>query len=155
MGGVMQESSLALAERWRKHSRPLALPSSGALGHAIGSGGIGRALVSLPTSLPPVVTSARRPGFVNGLNTILMLGAAVAFAAAVSSVDLEHLTELWEKSLRSPYLTPEDSFDRGYYQGRFFEYVAQNAVHPDVSSRARTEASKRVYGNGLKDGLQC
>jgi hypothetical protein len=29
MGGVIQESSSALAERWRKHSRPLARPSSG------------------------------------------------------------------------------------------------------------------------------
>jgi hypothetical protein len=85
VGGVIQQSSSALAERWRHHSRPLARPSSGALGHAIGSGGVGRALVSLP-SLHPVVTSARRPGFVNGLNTILTIGAAVSFAAAVSSV---------------------------------------------------------------------
>jgi hypothetical protein len=34
------------------------------------------------------------------------------------------------------------------------EDVAQNAVHPEVSSPAPTEASKRVYGNGPKDGLQ-
>ena len=69
---------------------------------------------------------------------------------ATDNLDLEHLTALWASSLQAtcPY-------DRGVFQGRFFEYVAQNAVDQDVASQARVEASKQVYGNGPSTGAQC
>src|SRR6266568_457450 len=51
--------------------------------------------------------------------------------------------------------TGKEAIQAFHHPFAVFEYVAQNAVHPDVSSRARTEESKRVYGNGPKDGLQC
>jgi len=56
-----------------------------ALGDAVGSGGIGRALVGVPTQLHPAVLEASKAGFVDGLNLILLIGATVAFAAAVST----------------------------------------------------------------------
>jgi len=56
-----------------------------ALGDAVGSGGIGRALAGVPTQLHPAVLEASKAGFVDGLNLILLIGATVAFAAAVST----------------------------------------------------------------------
>ena len=57
-----------------------------ALGHAIGSGWISRALTNVPPALHPAVLRASRAGFVDGLNTILLIGAAVAFTAAAISL---------------------------------------------------------------------
>ena len=71
------------------------------------------------------------------------------------NIDLDHLTTLWAKSLLAPQLSPEDSYDRGFYQGRFAEYVAQNAVDEETASLARLNASKQVYGNGPSTGAQC
>lgn len=67
-----------------------------------------------------------------------------------SKDDLDRLTRLWALSLQATC-----AYERGFYQGQFAEYVSQNAVDEDVAARARTEASKQVYGNGPAEGRQC
>lgn len=63
---------------------PLA-PHAAAIARAISGGGSGRITVSLPDSQRALVAAAGKAAFVQGLDTILLVGAVVAFAAAVTS----------------------------------------------------------------------
>jgi EmrB/QacA subfamily drug resistance transporter len=58
------------------------------IAHAISTGGAAHALQAAPAPLRGLVADAARAGFVSGLNQILLTGAFVAFAAAVTSMVL-------------------------------------------------------------------
>ena len=58
------------------------------LAHAAANGQIGPALASVPGNLRGVAAHASLTGFVDGLNTILLIGAILAFAGAVATVVL-------------------------------------------------------------------
>jgi hypothetical protein len=58
------------------------------IAHAIGAGGMNGVLGQVPANLRPAVVHAGHSGFVDGLNLILLVGAAVAFAAAVAALVL-------------------------------------------------------------------
>jgi hypothetical protein len=58
------------------------------IAHAIGAGGMNGALGHVPANLRPTVVEAGRAGFVDGLNLVLLVGAAVAFAAALATLVL-------------------------------------------------------------------
>jgi EmrB/QacA subfamily drug resistance transporter len=60
----------------------------GGIAHEIGAGGMGAVLGRVPAGVRPAVVQAGQAGFVNGLNQVLLIGAGVAFAAAVTSVML-------------------------------------------------------------------
>jgi EmrB/QacA subfamily drug resistance transporter len=51
------------------------------IAHAIGAGGMTGVLAHVPASVRPAVVHAGNAGFVDGLNLVLLVGAAVAFAA--------------------------------------------------------------------------
>lgn len=53
--------------------------------------------------------------------------------------DCERMVELW-----SDYLRASTDFERGYAQGRFEEYAAQNAIDPDLFPALRFEAARRL-----------
>jgi hypothetical protein len=55
------------------------------IAHAIGAGGMNGVLLHVPVATRPAVIEAGKAGFVSGLNLILLVGAAIAFAAAVTS----------------------------------------------------------------------
>jgi hypothetical protein len=59
-----------------------------ALAHAISTGGTQQAVASTPAPLRGVVAESARAALVGGLNTILLVCAAVSFAAAVASFAL-------------------------------------------------------------------
>jgi EmrB/QacA subfamily drug resistance transporter len=59
-----------------------------ALAGAIASGNVSAAVASAPGPARAVVASAARGGFVDGLNTILLIGAIVAFAGAALALTL-------------------------------------------------------------------
>ena len=56
------------------------------LAHAAANGQIGPALTSVPENLRGLAAHASLTGFVDGLNTILLIGAILAFAGAVATV---------------------------------------------------------------------
>jgi EmrB/QacA subfamily drug resistance transporter len=58
---------------------------AGAIGQAISNGGAAQAIASTPAPLRAVVAQAGRSSFIGGLNLILLVGAVVAFVAAVGS----------------------------------------------------------------------
>ena len=62
---------------------------------AASSGGLGSALAGLPRGTRGVVANAAREGFLSGLNTILVIGAVLAFAGAAFALWLvrEHEIE--------------------------------------------------------------
>jgi EmrB/QacA subfamily drug resistance transporter len=66
---------------------PLAGQSHG-LAHEISTGGTAQAVASAPPPLRGLVAETARSAFVNGLNTILLISAIVAFAAAAVSFAL-------------------------------------------------------------------
>ncbi len=66
---------------------PLAAHAA-AIGHAIATGAAGQAIAATPAPLRGLVAAAARASFTSGLNLILLIGAAVAFAAAVASLAL-------------------------------------------------------------------
>ncbi len=53
-----------------------------AIAHGIAAGGVSRTLATTPPQLRGLVVDASRSGFVDGLNTILLVGAIIAFVAA-------------------------------------------------------------------------
>ncbi len=59
-----------------------------ALGHAVSNGAAGQAIAATPAPLRGLAAAAARGSFTSGLNLILLIGAAVAFAAAVFSLAL-------------------------------------------------------------------
>lgn len=61
---------------------------AGELAHEISNGATGQAVGSVPASMRDTVAQAATSGFVDGLNDILLIGAFVAFAAAVLSFAL-------------------------------------------------------------------
>jgi hypothetical protein len=63
---------------------PLA-PHAHAIAHSVSTGGASHAIATTPAPLRGVVAQAAQSAFVGSLDTILLVGAAVAFAAAVSS----------------------------------------------------------------------
>jgi EmrB/QacA subfamily drug resistance transporter len=63
---------------------PLASHAHG-LAQAISAGGVNGAMASVSAPLQPAVLAASKVGFVDGLNTILLIGSVVALAAAVVS----------------------------------------------------------------------
>jgi hypothetical protein len=54
-------------------------------------------------------------------------------------IDRERMIELWLGWLRST-----SDFEKGYYQGRFEEYAAQNALDPDDFPALRRAAQDRL-----------
>ncbi|MHB8431884.1 MAG: MFS transporter [Acidimicrobiales bacterium] len=56
-----------------------------AIAHAISAGGAGQVIASLPPSDRAFAAAAAKAAFVQGLDTILLVGAVVAFVAAVAS----------------------------------------------------------------------
>ncbi len=80
--------------------------------HAIASGGTPAVLGHTPPRLRPLVAHASRAGFAGGLNLILLVGAAVAFAAAALTLLLirerdfvqpvEHAEPITASAERSP-----------------------------------------------------
>ncbi len=56
-----------------------------AIAHGISTGGAPRAIADAPTPLRGLVAGTARSALVDGLNTILLIAAVVAFAAAVAS----------------------------------------------------------------------
>jgi EmrB/QacA subfamily drug resistance transporter len=62
---------------------------------AASSGGLGSAVAGLPSGTRAVVVNAAREGFLSGLNTILVIGAVLAFAGAALALWLvrEHEIE--------------------------------------------------------------
>jgi predicted MFS family arabinose efflux permease len=66
---------------------PLA-PHAHALAHAISTGGAHDAIAGAPAPLRGLVAGTARVGLVHGLNTILLISAIVAFAAAAASLVL-------------------------------------------------------------------
>ncbi len=58
------------------------------LAHAAANGQIGPALARVPGNLQGMAAQASLTGFVDGLNTILLIGAILAFAGAVATVAL-------------------------------------------------------------------
>jgi fucose permease len=56
------------------------------LAHAISTGGTAQAVASTPAPLRGLVATTARSAQVGGLNTILLIGALVSFAAAVASL---------------------------------------------------------------------
>ena len=59
-----------------------------AIAHAVSNGGAGEAIAGTPAPLRGTVAATARSAFTDGLNTILLIGALVAFAAAVTSFAL-------------------------------------------------------------------
>jgi hypothetical protein len=59
-----------------------------AIGHAIGNGAAGQAIAATPGPLRGLVAAAARGSFTSGLNLILLIGAIVAFGAAIASLAL-------------------------------------------------------------------
>jgi hypothetical protein len=59
-----------------------------AIAHAISTGGAAQTTATTPTPLRGIVQSSARSAFAQGLNTILLVGAIVAFAAATASFAL-------------------------------------------------------------------
>lgn len=58
-------------------------PHAQAVAHAISTGGVAQTLATTPASLHGLVEATARSALVEGLNTILVIAAIVAFAAAV------------------------------------------------------------------------
>ena len=58
------------------------------IAHAISAGGVTHALTAAPAPFRTLIASAARAGFVSGLNELLLVGAAVAFAGALTSLVL-------------------------------------------------------------------
>lgn len=56
------------------------------LGHAVSNGAAGQAIANAPAPLRELVAAAAQSSFTSGLNLILLVGAVVAFAAAVASL---------------------------------------------------------------------
>ena len=69
------------------HRGPLAA-HAGALAQAINNGTIGQVVNGTPARLRGLVVHVARTGFVDGLNTILLIGAIVAFCAAALTLTL-------------------------------------------------------------------
>ena len=59
-----------------------------AIAHAVSTGGAGEAIARTPAPLRGTVAATARSAFTESLNTILLIGAVVAFAAAVVSFAL-------------------------------------------------------------------
>ena len=59
-----------------------------AIAHAISTGGTAQAIASTPPPLRGLVAGTARSAFIDGLNTFLLIGAIVSFAAAVVSFAL-------------------------------------------------------------------
>ena len=68
----------------RLHGTPLASHAH-AIAHEVSTGGTRRAIASSPAPLRDHVALAARASFVDGLDDILLLGASIAFVAAVAS----------------------------------------------------------------------
>ena len=66
---------------------PLA-SGSHALASSVSNGSILQAMHSVPPHLRGMAGGAAKSGFVDGLNTILLIGAVIAFAAAVLTLVL-------------------------------------------------------------------
>jgi hypothetical protein len=58
------------------------------IAHAVSTGGAPQAIASAPAPLRGVVAGTAQSALVDGLNTILLISAVVAFAAAVVSLVL-------------------------------------------------------------------
>jgi hypothetical protein len=58
------------------------------LAHLISTGGATQALGATPPPLRGIVAAASKSAFVSGLDLILLVGAVVAFAAALTSIGL-------------------------------------------------------------------
>jgi predicted MFS family arabinose efflux permease len=58
------------------------------IAHGISTGGAVHVIAAVPAPLRGLVAGAARGGFVSGLNEILLIGAAVAFAGALASLAL-------------------------------------------------------------------
>ncbi len=59
-----------------------------ALGDAVADGAVAQAIASTPASAHRLVAQAANQGFIDGLNSILLIGAVVAFVAGVASLAL-------------------------------------------------------------------
>jgi EmrB/QacA subfamily drug resistance transporter len=71
------------------HLSTTALAAHGpALAHAISTGGAPQAIASTPAPLRSLLAETARTSLVGGLNTILLIGALVSFAAAIASFAL-------------------------------------------------------------------
>jgi EmrB/QacA subfamily drug resistance transporter len=77
-------------------------PHARAIGHAVGSGGINRILATVPPELHPTVLDAGKAGFVDGLNTILLIGGIVAFAAGTAVAALVRERDMVETTEEEP-----------------------------------------------------
>lgn len=55
---------------------------SHAFGQAVGNGSVLQAIETVPAHLRGIAAGAARAGFVDGLNTVILIGALIAFAAA-------------------------------------------------------------------------
>jgi EmrB/QacA subfamily drug resistance transporter len=56
-----------------------------AIAHAVSNGGVAGALASVPGPQRSLLAAAAKSGFIEGLNTILLVGALVAFVAVAAS----------------------------------------------------------------------
>jgi EmrB/QacA subfamily drug resistance transporter len=81
------------------------------IGHAVAAGQIGAAAATANPAMRPAITHAGLAGFVGGLNLILLIAAAIAFAAAL----LTALT-VRERDLVQPIHEPEHA-DSGMLEG--------------------------------------
>jgi predicted MFS family arabinose efflux permease len=59
-----------------------------ALAQSVSNGSVAQAIQAVPAHLRPLAAGAARAGFVDGLNSVLLIGALVAFAAALLTVGL-------------------------------------------------------------------
>jgi EmrB/QacA subfamily drug resistance transporter len=59
-----------------------------ALGDAVADGAVSQAIASTPANAHQLVAQAANQGFIDGLNSILLIGAVVAFVAGVASLAL-------------------------------------------------------------------
>jgi EmrB/QacA subfamily drug resistance transporter len=59
-----------------------------ALGDAVADGAVAQAIASTPASAHRLVAQAANQGFIDGLNSILLIGAVVAFVAGAASLAL-------------------------------------------------------------------
>jgi predicted MFS family arabinose efflux permease len=72
------------------------------VGHAVAAGRIGEAVAAAPPGARAAISHAGLAGFVGGLNLILLIGACVAFAAAVIT-----LAAVRERDLVQPLMSEE------------------------------------------------
>jgi predicted MFS family arabinose efflux permease len=86
LGSILASQADSAVLRHLSHG-PLASHAH-ALAQSVSNGSVIEAIHAVPTHLRPIAAGAARAGFVDGLNEVMLIGALVAFAAAVLTAAL-------------------------------------------------------------------